>query len=122
MVIVLLIERGDLRENLSELLEMEGYTVILVANLNELNRMYHQISPDLLICDALRTQKGGITFYEQDGGILPMVVLNAEGEPTREWPMADLYLQLPLNIYELLDAVEAFSSNPDAKSYPAYPA
>ncbi|MGZ3862124.1 MAG: response regulator [Bacteroidia bacterium] len=62
MKTVLIIEDNlEIRENAAELLELEGYSVIIAADGNAGEKLAKEKLPDLIICDIMMP---GITGYE----------------------------------------------------------
>ncbi len=70
METILLIEDNmDILENLTEYLEMEGYTILSANNGKKGVELAMEFIPDLIICDAL--------MYEMDGHEVLRLLLNS---------------------------------------------
>lgn len=74
-----------IRENTSELLEMEGYIVIAATNGNDGFRKIKDFRPDLIICDVLMPEMGGLDLLAKLGlhkqlKTIPLIFYSARSE------------------------------------------
>lgn len=112
---ILLVEDDeDIRENLIELLEGEGYEVLFAENGQVGLDKLSQIStlPDLILLDLMMPIKDGFQFcIEKDAdpkiAHLPVVVMSADGHirENKQRVNACAYLKKPLDIYEIIEIV-----------------
>lgn len=107
-------ENADIRENTSELLELNGYAIAPSVNGKSGVEIFRNTKPDLVICDLHRAESNGKKFIEQlqtDSAFseTPIIFLTGEdGLP--DWFPYKLenyfgYLQKPFTAEELLEAV-----------------
>ena len=86
MKTILLIEdNNDIRENTCELLELEGYKVILALNGKTGLILAIEHLPDLILCDIMMPEPNGyeVFKYLQDNAatrVIPFIFLTASAE------------------------------------------
>lgn len=86
MATILLIEDDStIRENTAELLEMEGYTVIMAANGKIGLELMSKSKPDLIVCDILMPEMNGLELLEKLGldaklKTVPLIFFSAKSE------------------------------------------
>jgi two-component system, sensor histidine kinase and response regulator len=105
----------DLRENLLDLLEAEGFNAIGAANGYIGVRLAQELNPDLIICDVMMPELDGhgvLTALRQNTAtaFIPFIFLTAKGtgEDFRTGLRlgADDYLTKPYKQAELIEAVQ----------------
>lgn len=116
MKTILLIEDNqDIRENMSEILEMSDYKVLTAADGKEGVTMATQYKPDLIICDIMMPVLDGygvihMLMKNPDTQNIPFIFLTAKaerGEIRKGMELgADDYITKPFNGTELLNAVQ----------------
>lgn len=117
MTTILLIEdNASMRRNIAQILEIEGYRVLIANNGLEGMKLLCAERPDLVLCDIMMPGMGGYEVLAQvraDTALasLPFVFLTAKGEmPDLRLGMslgADDYLAKPVSSADLLKAVHA---------------
>ena len=115
METILIIEDTfQLRENIAEVLTMEGYSVLQADNGDTGVQLAKEYSPDLILCDIMMPGSDGFEVLQQlkdrDGQIqFPFIFISAleERKKVREGMElgADDYLVKPFSIDELLKTV-----------------
>lgn len=113
--IVVIEDNKDMRENLSEILELSGYDVKTAPNGKIGLELIHQITPDLIICDIMMPELDGygvIHILQQNANTanIPFIFLTAKVEKSdfRKGMNlgADDYLTKPFEDIDLLNAVQ----------------
>lgn len=114
--ILLVEDNKDMRENISEILELANYTVITAPNGRIGVELAGKETPDLIICDIMMPDLDGygvlylLSKNPATSGI-PFIFLTAKAEKSdmrKGMSMgADDYLTKPFEEMELLNAVEA---------------
>jgi len=120
MKTILLIEDNiDIRENTSELLELQGYQVISAENGKTGLALAKERKPDIILCDILMPGSDG---YEVLQGLtndmavssIPFIFLTASVEKKEVEKAFGLgahgYIQKPFEPEELFRTIEAFLS------------
>jgi CheY-like chemotaxis protein len=119
--ILVIEDDGDVREALSEFLELYGYTVVCSENgrsaLAEIRT--RAVSPALILLDLLMPVMDGQTFLSrarQDQRIkgVPIVVVTAH--PSVEAPGASAVLRKPIKAERLLSTVRRFVREAERQS------
>jgi CheY-like chemotaxis protein len=115
---ILLIEDNEaIRENTSELLELEGYSVLSARNGKEGLQMANELKPDLIFCDIMMPEANGYEVFKElkqnpDTAGIPFIFLTASVEKreveTGLGMGADGYIRKPFEPQELFDAVSCF--------------
>lgn len=113
---ILLIEDNvDLAENISELLEKDGYNVQTVFTGEEGLKSVIDFKPDLILCDILLPDINGYTILKQlkkmEGLVLPIFIFitaKSQREDLRKGMVlgAEDYLTKPFTYEELLAAIK----------------
>lgn len=114
---VLIIEdNDDIRENISEILELAGYTVCTAANGKQGIELAMKQFPDIILCDIMMPELDGYgVLYmlnkKPETATIPFIFLTAKAERVdlrKGMEMgADDYLTKPFDDIELLNAVES---------------
>ncbi len=113
--ILVIEDNSDVRENITELLELAGYTVHAAVNGKEGVKMAINLLPDLILCDIMMPKMDGYGVLYMLGKNtktthIPFVFLTAKAEKQdfREGMNkgADDYVTKPFTEIELLQAVE----------------
>lgn len=113
--IVLIEDNTDVRDNIAEILELDGYTVHAAANGKDGVRMVREESPDLVICDIMMPELDGygvLHMLNKDPKTahIPFIFLTAKSERDdfRKGMNlgADDYITKPFEELQLLDAVQ----------------
>jgi CheY-like chemotaxis protein len=111
--IVVIEDNKDMRENLSEILELSGYEVKTAPNGKAGLELIHQFTPDLIICDIMMPELDGygvIHILQQNSNTanIPFIFLTAKVEKSdfRKGMNlgADDYLTKPFEDIDLLNA------------------
>ncbi len=114
-IIVLIEDNIDVRENIAEILELDGYDVHAAANGKEGVRLVREQNPDLVICDIMMPELDGYGVLhmlncDPKTGHIPFIFLTAksEREDFRKGMNlgADDYITKPFEELQLLDAVQ----------------
>jgi CheY-like chemotaxis protein len=116
MISILIIEdENDIRENTSELLELEGYTTLTAANGKIGLEKIKSNMPDLILCDLRMPEMDGFTVLSYLGQYpdlkrIPFVFFSAKSEKldikTGIDAGADGYLVKPFEAKDLLAIIE----------------
>lgn len=86
MPTILIIEDNrTLRENISEFLEIEGYAVVTAKNGKDGFEKAFQIMPDIIVCDLLMPEMGGLELLTKLGSHntlknIPLIIYSAKSE------------------------------------------
>ena len=117
MVTILVIEDNDeVRENISEILQLSGYRVLNAANGKSGVEVAIAEKPDLIICDIMMPVLDGygvlhLLNKREETNTIPFIFLTAKSEKMdfrKGMEMgADDYLTKPFDGIELLNAVES---------------
>tara|TARA_R110002051_G_scaffold92242_4_gene161946 strand:+ start:4155 stop:4532 length:378 start_codon:yes stop_codon:yes gene_type:complete len=121
MIKILIIEDDNaIRENTSELLELEGYATLTASNgkigLEKIKRHL----PDLILCDLRMPEMDGFTVLKNLGESpdlkrIPFIFFSAKSEKidikTGMDAGADAYLAKPFEFEELLASIEKCINN-----------
>jgi len=114
-IIVLIEDNTDVRENIAEILELDGYEVHAATNGKEGVRLVRDQNPDLVICDIMMPELDGygvLHMLNRDPKTahIPFIFLTAksEREDFRKGMNlgADDYITKPFEELQLLDAVQ----------------
>jgi two-component system chemotaxis response regulator CheY len=108
---------ADIREAITDLLEVNGYRVAVARNGAEGLERVSEARPDAILLDLAMPVMGGAQFAEElrrrGGSDIPVVVVSAEGNPKRAAQMgAQAYLAKPFDIEDLLMQVASITSKP----------
>jgi DNA-binding response OmpR family regulator len=103
-----------MRSGLMDNLEFEGYRVAGTWNADLGAKLWHEVSPNLVILDLMLPGKNGFRLLREmrgKGVATPVLILSARGE---EWDKvkgfrlgADDYMVKPFSIMELLERIRA---------------
>ncbi|HUS85359.1 MAG TPA: response regulator [Anaerolineales bacterium] len=105
-----------IRDSVKEILTLSGYTSLTAADGVEALETMASNKPDLIISDIMMPRMDGYAFFEalkdiREWSTIPFIFLSARGEKgdiRRGYRMgADRYLVKPLDLEDLLIAVEA---------------
>lgn len=113
--IVVIEDNTDVRENLAEILELDGYEVSTAENGKIGIKTVEEIHPDLILCDIMMPELDGygvrhILNKKPELANIPFLFLTAKAEPSdfRKGMNlgADDYLTKPFQANELLNTIE----------------
>ena len=113
--ILIIEDNSDIRENISEILELAGYECRTAADGKQGIEMAQSGSPDLIICDIMMPELDGygvlhILSKKEETARIPFIFLTAKTERSdmRKGMVmgADDYITKPFDDTELLDAIE----------------
>lgn len=108
----------DIREAVSDALEMSGYRVVTACHGAEGLQRVAEARPDLVLLDLSMPVMDGARFAEalrcqEGGGDIPLVVVSADGNPKRAAQLgAQAYLAKPFEMEDLLLQVATMTSKP----------
>ena len=114
--ILLIEDNNEIRENTSEILELDGYEVITAENGKIGVELASNSKPDLIICDIMMPVLDGygvlhLLTKNPETADIPFIFLTAKAERTdfrKGMDMgADDYITKPFDDVELLNAVES---------------
>ena len=118
-----------IRELLSEILNDEGHSVSLAENAAQARQLRAQARPDLVLLDIWMPDTDGVTLLKEwasNGQLtMPVIMMSGHGtidhavEATRIGAMA--FLEKPIALQKLLQAVSQALSKPAARSGSAVP-
>jgi DNA-binding NtrC family response regulator len=102
---VLIIEPDKvLKENLEELIEMEGFKVQGVSTVREAKKAMNIFNPNIVVCDET-SLKGEFTKFQEDltkgHKSLPVFIMVFDGTDEK-FKKADAYIKMPFRYDELL--------------------
>jgi two-component system response regulator FlrC len=108
----------DILDGLTEILESEGYGVVCAHNGREALECIKRVRPSVVLLDLTMPMMDGAQFLERirlkrEFAELPIVLISADGnlrEKARSLGVSR-YLEKPIQIAALLDAVKAFRGN-----------
>ena len=118
MKVVLIIEDNlEIRENVTELLELNNYKVVSAENGAEGISIAKSIKPDIILCDIMMPQVNGYEVLRQlkthpPTAKIPFIYVTASAEK-REVQIgmelgADAYVGKPFDTAELMDTIKTF--------------
>lgn len=120
MKIVLIIEDNlEIRENVTELLELNDYRVVSAVNGVEGILMALNIKPDIILCDIMMPQLDGYEVLKQlknnpSTASIPFIYVTASAEKTEVKIGMDLgadgYVRKPFDSAELIETIDTFLS------------
>lgn len=111
----------DIRENLQDVLENEGYTVVAAANgvaaLELLRAQASSARPSLIILDFMMPRMDGRSFLKtiqeygwNDLEQIPVILVTASREKwIDDFPQVRQVLRKPLELDELTESIKAYS-------------
>ena len=114
-IILIVDDNPVIRDSVDEILTISGYTSLTAADGVEALELMASHKPDLIISDIMMPRMDGYAFFEalkdvREWSTIPFIFLSARGEKMdirRGYRMgADRYLVKPLEIEDLLIAVE----------------
>jgi CheY-like chemotaxis protein/CRP-like cAMP-binding protein len=114
--LLLIEDNKEMRENISEILELAGYTVIAAENGKAGVEKAQKEKPDLIICDIMMPVLDGygvlhLLAKSRDTANIPFIFLSAKAERSdfrKGMEMgADDYVTKPFDDIELLNAIES---------------
>lgn len=114
--ILLIEDNAEMRENITEILDLAGYKVITASNGKEGVSMAQHEKPDLIICDIMMPVLDGygvlhMLSRQEETASIPFIFLTAKaerGDLRKGMEMgADDYLTKPFDDIELLNAIES---------------
>lgn len=115
MKIILLIEdNNDIRENTCELLEMEGYKVILSLNGKSGIILAREHQPDIVLCDIMMPEADGYEVFnalqaDPSTQSIPFIFLTASAEKKDVAAGLEMgaagYIRKPFDPEELFQAI-----------------
>ncbi|MBA4848885.1 response regulator [Emticicia sp. BO119] len=114
--ILLIEDNAEIRENTSEILELDGYEVLLAENGKVGVDLALKEIPDLIICDIMMPVLDGygvlhLLSKQEKTATIPFIFLSAKAERTdlrKGMDMgADDYITKPFDDVELLSAIES---------------
>jgi len=118
--VLLIDDEEDIRGALSEILEEEGYKVLMASNGKEgLNALKQ--NPDIIILDLMMPVMNGAEFImernlDPDFNHIPVIVMSADrrsAEVSKELK-ANAHVRKPLNLSDLLEAIQTLAPNREA--------
>ncbi len=126
--ILIIEDNTDIRENISEILELAGYSCVTAPDGKHGIELAQSVKPDLIICDIMMPELDGygvlhILNKKDDTAKIPFIFLTAKTERAdmRKGMVmgADDYITKPFDDTELLDAIETRFKKSDllAKEY-----
>jgi len=113
--ILLIEDNTDIRENIAELLELEGYKVTAVANGREGLQLAKEQLPDIVLSDVIMPELTGHDVYrelkkDELTRFIPFVFITSSVEKKEVEAAinngADGYIQKPFEEKELFDAIK----------------
>ncbi|MBL6449359.1 response regulator [Fulvivirga sp. 29W222] len=113
--ILIIEDNKEIRENIAEILELDGYETIQAGNGKEGVQKALEEMPDLIVCDIMMPELDGygvlhILAKKEETASIPFIFLTAKAERSdvRKGMKlgADDYLTKPFEDTELLDAIE----------------
>lgn len=114
--VLIAVMKEDLRAQLTEGLLLEGYSIALIANVDQLAAKINIEEPDCVIFDVFHgaveaisemRRIGSEKEIEQTPGVLALVPPRAEGKSKRVKDRADEYALMPFTLAELKDRMES---------------
>jgi CheY-like chemotaxis protein len=115
MAKILVIEDNfEIRENTSELLELEGHEIVLAINGREGINLAKQHLPDIILCDIMMPEADGYTVFSElkddkstSGISFIFVTASAEQKEIRAGLEmgANAYIRKPFQMEELILAI-----------------
>jgi len=114
--ILIIEDNQDIRENISEILELAGYETVTAGDGKEGIEIAQAQLPDLIICDIMMPELDGygvlhILNKKEETARIPFIFLTAKTERAdmRKGMVmgADDYITKPFDDTELMDAIEA---------------
>jgi len=114
--ILIVEDRGPLLAAVREILEMEGYNVLVALDGTQALQVMEEFRPDLIVADILMPRMDGYTFYDEvrahpEWAAIPFVFLTAKAEQEdvdRAKDMGvDAYIIKPFDHQYLLAVIRA---------------
>jgi two-component system response regulator MprA len=122
---VMLIEDDpDIRAMISQLLELEGYRVVISPNgIEALTQLRGGLRPSVILLDLMMPVMNGWQFRAEQAkddqlARIPVVIISGDGRVTERNPQvdADGFLRKPIDLDVLLSTVARFAGAPAAAS------
>ncbi len=104
----------EIRENLTEILELAGYTIVTASNGNEGLKMVTGDLPDFILCDIMMPEMDGYNVIREIKANpktkeIPFIYVTASAEKSEMKKALDMgadgYVRKPFDIEELMDAI-----------------
>jgi DNA-binding response OmpR family regulator len=114
--ILIVEDREPLLSAVREILEMEGYTVLVALDGTQALQVMEEVRPDLIVADILMPRMDGYAFYEAtrarpEWASVPFIFLTAKAEKEDAAKAKELgvdgYIVKPFDPQKLLAAVRA---------------
>jgi CheY-like chemotaxis protein len=114
----------DFSEVLKILLEMEGYCVRTARNGSEALSRIDETCPDLVLCDLMMPVMDGLELLNKmrqksEFSRLPFVMMSAAPESIARYAPPATFLKKPLDLEEVVRAIEAALGSPRPEEEPA---
>jgi len=116
MKTILFIEDNlEIRENTSEILELEGYSVLTAPNGKIGFEIAQKQKPDLILCDIMMPEMNGYEVFESlkktvETSSIPFIFITASAEKSEVQKGLNMgaigYIRKPFTEKELLDTIE----------------
>ena len=109
-------DRGTLLAAIREILEMEGYTVLIALDGTQALQVMKEVRPDLIVADILMPRMDGYTLYETirarpEWASIPFIFLTAKAAKEDVSKGKDMgaegYITKPFDPDALLEAISA---------------
>ena len=111
-VVLLVEDTPDLAKNISDILRMEDYEVLIAENGVRALAILKTRKPDVIVTDVILPELDGLSFIAEIKKIkelsdIPVIILSArEIDPSKE-TQVDLYLKKPSGTQNLLEAIRS---------------
>jgi CheY-like chemotaxis protein len=107
MIVLVVDDDADTRETLRDVLEDEGYTVLVAANGSDAMQCIEHTRPDVMLLDMMMPMTNGNSLYDQlqkRPSLASIPVLAVTAEPSRA-PIGVPALEKPVKLDRLLALV-----------------
>jgi len=115
--ILIIDDEVEATKMLSDFLSSRGYETITATDGDEGIRKLDKEKPDLVICDIKMPKKDGFQFLQETRASrhwIPVIIVSALNEPVdilKGYNLeADYYITKPINLEEVLKAVQIMTS------------
>lgn len=117
MTMILIIEdHADLRNDITEILGFEGYTVISAGDGTEGLRLAKEEKPDVIVSDIMMPGMDGYEVFRRlhedaETSKIPFIFMTGTHAHEKSGKRADAYIKKPFPIDELISMIEKVKDN-----------
>lgn len=118
MKVLVVDDEKNIRENIVEILELNGYEVLSAENGKQGVEVFYEFKPDFVLCDIMMPELDGYGFLEkiksdENNKDIPIVFLSAKAEKEEhDYALskgANDYMMKPFKISDLINMLQRYT-------------